>query len=90
MKVTDVIPKEKLMVFHKAAYEIIKNHLQENVATVTATSMLTHLGTTNVDENTGKIVHISADNFIAGMSTAMALIEEGIINIQTLEIQKKK
>ena len=87
MKIADVIPKEKLMVFHRAAFEIIKEHLKEEVAAMATISL-----TRNIDIVDGKTkaINIFCDGYCCGMSTAMALIEAGIINIETLEIQKKK
>lgn len=87
MKVTDIIPKEKLVVFYEAAYEIIKEHLQEDAAVGVTHSLLRNCD--ELDEK-AKLVHTFCDGYHWGMSTAMALIEAGVLNIQTLEIQKKK
>lgn len=42
MKVTDEIPEEKMTVFYQAAFEIIKDHLQEDVALGATHSLLEH------------------------------------------------
>jgi len=85
MKVTDVVPKEKLLVFYEAAFKIIKEHLQEDAGVGATHSLLR-----NRDELDGKakLVNTFCDGYQWGMSAAMALIEAGILNIQSLEIQK--
>lgn len=91
MKITDKIPEEKLAVFYKAALDITKEHLQEDVAMGAMISLLEHFGFDNISrEKEEKLVHVCCDNYRRGMAVAMALIEAGIINIQTLEVQKKK
>lgn len=86
MRVTDSIPKEKMMVFHKAAYEISKHELQEDISKGIKNSR-----SRNRDEpdEKAKLVNTFCDGYVWGMSTAMALVEAGIINIQTLEIKRK-
>ena len=87
MKTIDSIPAEKLEIFHKAAFEIIKDHLQEDVAVG-----VTHSLSEGRDEPNKKraLVHTFCDGYRWGMSTAMALMEAGILNMTTLEIQTKE
>lgn len=87
MKVTDSIPEEKMTVFHKAAFDIIKDCLKEDVA-----MGVNNCFPRNFDgpDEKAKSVSMFCDGYIWGMSTAMALIEAGILNMATLEIQKKK
>ena len=75
-----------MLAFHKAAFEIIKDCLQEDVAIGVAHSLLEGL-----DEPNKKtaLVHIFCDGYRWGMSTTMALIEAGILNMEILEIQRK-
>lgn len=84
MTITDVITEEEMAVFYKAAFEIIKDHLQEDAATGATNSRLRNRDET--DEKT-KLTHTFCDGYRRGMAVAMALMEAGIINIQTLEIQ---
>ncbi len=86
MKVTDSIPTEKLTIFHKAAFEIIKDCLQEDVTVGMKSSLLR---TQDDPDIKAKLVHTFCDGYCWGMSTAMALIEAGILDIKTLEIQTK-
>ncbi len=84
MKVTDSIPAEKLTIFHKAAFAIIKDCLREDVAAGTKDSITRNFN--NPDEK-AKLINIFCDGYLWGMSTAMALIEAGILDIKTLEIK---
>ncbi|MBA7573426.1 hypothetical protein ES708_15223 [subsurface metagenome] len=85
MKVTDVIPEEKMMVFYEATLEIIKAHLKEDVAVGATKSLLKNRD--RVDEKT-KSAHTFCDGYHRGMAVVMALIEAGIINIQTVELKR--
>jgi len=87
MRMTDIMPKEKLLVFYEAAFEIIKEHLQEDAAVGSAHSLLRNRD--ELDEK-AKLVHTFCDGYHWGMAIAMALTEAGIIDITTLEIQTKK
>lgn len=74
------------MVFHKAAFRIAKDCLQEDVFVGAKKTLLENRDEPN--EKT-KLVNIFCDGYVWGMSTALALIEAGIIDIQTLKIQRK-
>lgn len=86
MRVTDVVEEEKLAVFHQAAFRIAKDCLQEDVFIGAKKSLL---GNQDESDIKTKLVNIFCDGYVWGMSTALALIEAGIIDMQTLEIQTK-
>jgi hypothetical protein len=87
MKAIDVVSAETLAFFHKAAFEIIKDNLQEDIGVGATASLIRNNDKT---DKKAQLVHTFCDGYHWGMSTTLALIEAGILNMQTLEIEDER
>lgn len=85
MEILRIIPEEKWHVFNDTAYQIVKKDLIDDVGIgLTASKEMWQ----DIKNPSQRFTNAFCDGYVRGMAVAMVLIEEGVLNIQCLEIQK--